>query len=40
VTGLYTYLWKTEKSWAGTCRQVSVQFFDGQTYFLNFTFTR
>ena len=40
ATGLYTYTWKTEKSWAGTCRQVSVQFIDGQTYILNFTFTK
>jgi len=40
ATGIYTYVWKTEKSWAGTCRQFSVQFFDGQTYTLNFTFTR
>ena len=39
-TGLYIYTWKTEKSWAGTCRQVSVQFIDGQTYILNFTFTK
>jgi hypothetical protein len=38
VTGIYTYVWKTEKSWAGTCRQVSVQFIDGQTYLLNFMF--
>jgi hypothetical protein len=34
----YTYIWKTEKSWAGTCRQVSVQFIDGQPYTLNFSF--
>jgi hypothetical protein len=40
TTGLYTYVWKTDKSWAGTCRQVSVQLIDGQTYTLNFTFTR
>ena len=38
ATGTYTYLWKTEKSWAGTCRQVSVQLIDGQTYLLNFMF--
>jgi len=38
ATGTYNYIWKTEKSWAGTCRQVSVQFIDGQTYLLNFTF--
>ncbi len=36
ATGIYTYVWKTEKSWQGTCRQVSVQFIDGQTYLLNF----
>jgi hypothetical protein len=40
VTGTYTYVWKTEKSWAGTCRQVSVKFYDGQIYLLNFTFIR
>jgi hypothetical protein len=40
ATGIYTYVWKTEKSWAGTCRQLSVQFIDGQTYTLNFTFTK
>jgi hypothetical protein len=38
ATDTYTYVWKTEKSWAGTCRQVSVQFIDGQTYLLNFMF--
>ncbi len=38
ATGIYTYVWKTEKSWQGTCRQVSVQFIDGQTYLLNFKF--
>ena len=25
----YTYVWKTEKSWAGTCRQLIVGFVDG-----------
>jgi hypothetical protein len=38
ATGLYTYVWKTEKSWAGTCRQFSMQLIDGQTYVLNFMF--
>ena len=38
VTGVYTYVWKTQSSWAGTCRQVSVQLIDGQTYLLNFMF--
>jgi CSLREA domain-containing protein len=40
VTGIYTYVWKTEKSWAGTCRQVTVRFVDGQTHTLNFKFVR
>jgi hypothetical protein len=38
ATGTYTYVWKTDKAWAGTCRQVSLQFIDGQSYLLNFTF--
>ena len=40
ATGAYTYIWKTEKSWANTCRQVTIQFIDGQTYTLNFMFTK
>jgi hypothetical protein len=40
TTGLYTYIWKTEKSWAGTCRQLTVRFIDGQTYTLNFKLVR
>jgi len=40
VTGIYTYVWKTEKSCAGTCRQMTVRFIDGQTYTLNFKFVR
>jgi len=40
ATGIYTYVWKTDKSWAGTCRRLSVQFIDGQTYTLNFTFIK
>jgi hypothetical protein len=33
----YTYAWKTEKKWAGTCRVLTVQFRDGTqrlAYFL------
>ena len=40
ATGIYTYVWKTEKSWASTCRQLTVRFIDGQTYTLNFKFVR
>jgi hypothetical protein len=25
---IYSYIWKTEKSWAGTCRQLIFQFAD------------
>lgn len=25
----YTYVWKTQKAWAGTCRQLTVRFTDG-----------
>jgi hypothetical protein len=38
LTDVYTYIWKTERSWNGTCRQLSIQFVDGQTYLLNFIF--
>jgi hypothetical protein len=34
----YNYVWKTEKSWSGTCRQLTVRFVDGQSYLLNFMF--
>jgi hypothetical protein len=34
----YNYVWKTEKSWSGTCRQLTVGLVDGQSYILNFTF--
>ena len=40
ATNMYNYVWKTEKSWQGTCRQFTVQFIDGQTYTLNFKFVR
>ena len=31
-TGTYTYVWKTEKAWAGSCRIVSVRLVDGTTH--------
>jgi Bacterial Ig-like domain (group 3) len=34
----YNYVWKTEKSWSGSCRQLIVGLVDGQTYMLNFMF--
>jgi hypothetical protein len=34
----YTYTWKTERSWAGTCRQLVLNLIDGTTYRANFRF--
>ena len=36
----YTYIWKTEKAWAGTCRQLIVELDDGSTHVANFDFTK
>ncbi len=38
--GQYTYAWKTEKSWAGTCRVVTVTLVDGSTRQVFFTFKK
>ena len=34
----YVYVWKTESSWAGTCRQLVVQLNDGSVHRANFRF--
>jgi hypothetical protein len=34
----YNYVWKTESSWAGTCRQLVVQLNDGSIHRANFKF--
>jgi hypothetical protein len=36
----YNYSWKTDKKWAGTCRQLEVKLADGNSYYANFKFTR
>ncbi len=36
----FTYVWKTEKGWAGQDRQLVVQFDDGTTKEANFKFTK
>jgi hypothetical protein len=38
ATDTYSYIWKTEKSWAGTCRQLVMQFIDGSVQRANFKF--
>jgi hypothetical protein len=30
LAGQYTYVWKTEKTWSGTCRRLVLKFTDGQ----------
>jgi hypothetical protein len=40
VAGQYVYVWKTDKAWAGTCRQLQVKFADGTVQLANFSFTR
>jgi hypothetical protein len=37
-TRLYTYDWKTDKAWAGTCRQLIVRLADGSERRANFQF--
>jgi len=36
----YTYTWKTDKKWAGTCRELVLDFVDGSRQTLTFTFTK
>ncbi len=38
VTDQYIYIWKTDASWAGTCRQLVVQLNDGSIHLANFKF--
>lgn len=38
--GQYIYVWKTDKAWAGKCRQFQMKLIDGETHTANFKFTR
>jgi hypothetical protein len=38
TTDQYTYVWKTDKAWAGTCRQLVVILKDGSIHYANFSF--
>jgi hypothetical protein len=38
TTDQYIYVWKTDPSWAGTCRQLVVQLNDGSIHRANFRF--
>ena len=35
-TGTYTYVWKTEKAWAGSCRRLIVGLDDGSRHAADF----
>jgi subtilisin family serine protease len=39
-SGRYHYVWKTEKAWAGTCRQLSVKLADGTVHTADFQFKK
>jgi len=39
-TDTHTYDWKTDKSWAGTCRQLTAKLVDGTERTLNFQFAK
>jgi hypothetical protein len=39
-TDTYTYVWKTEKDWSGTCRELSLTLVDGTTHTALFQFTK
>ena len=34
----YTYVWKTDKTWAGTCRVLALQLVDGTEHLVAFQF--
>jgi hypothetical protein len=36
----YVYTWKTDKTWAGTCRQLTVTLIDGTSHVAYFTLTK
>ena len=39
-TGTYSYVWKTDKAWQDTCRQLVLKFDDGTIARANFTFVK
>jgi len=40
ASGRYNYVWKTDKPWANTCRQLILNFNDGSVQRANFKFTQ
>ncbi|KJK09227.1 hypothetical protein UB45_21635 [Terrabacter sp. 28] len=40
TSGLYTYVWKTDKSWTGRCATLALRLDDGTTHAALFTFVK
>ena len=40
ASGRYTYVWKTDTKWAGSCRQLVVRLADGSEHRANFSFRK
>ena len=40
TTDQYTYVWKTDKAWAGSCRALVAKLADNTTKTANFQFTK
>ena len=40
VTNRYVYVWKTDKAWAGSCRELTLTFIEGTTVTAQFKFTK
>ena len=38
ASGIYTYVWKTDKKWGGTCRNLTVELADGSSQTVGFSF--
>ena len=40
IAGIYTYVWKTDKAWLGSCRQLDLELGDGTHHLALFKFGR
>jgi len=40
LTGVYWFIWKTDKTWAGSCRQLHIKMLDGTTHIAEFRFVK
>jgi hypothetical protein len=40
TTNIYAYVWKTERTWAGSCRQLSIRLADGTEHQASFRFKK